>query len=136
MAARRIDVRKASPDKARAFWAKAQDFFRAMRECSRTGNWNGACLAAVHCAISATDALLVAQAGLRSSSRKHEDAADLVAAHIRHPQVKEQAGRLRGILAQKNLIEYMDRSYRQEDALALEKQVERYVGWAQSLTNQ
>lgn len=98
MAPRKTDEKKVPPDRARIYWDKAQDFFRLMRDAAQSGNWNGAGLAAVHCAISATDALLVAKAGRRSSSKAHEDAADLVVAHIRHAQAAEQAKRLRGIL--------------------------------------
>ena len=104
-----------------------------MRDSAAAGNWNGAGFAAVHCAISATDALLVAKAGQRSGSKEHGDAAELLLAHIRHAETAEQARRLRQILREKNLIEYLDRSFHQDDALNLQKQAERYIAWAQAL---
>jgi hypothetical protein len=44
---------------------KAQDFYRGMRRALDEGNWNSAGLEAVHCAISATDALLAYADGIR-----------------------------------------------------------------------
>lgn len=126
-------MKRVSPDRAPVYWRKAQDFFKLMRDASLAGNWNGAGLAAVHCAISASDALLAAKAGRRSSSKAHEDVADLIAAHVHHPQTADQMRRLRGILEQKNLIEYVDTHLPPERALELQKLVERYVGWVQSL---
>ena len=133
MAPRKIDVKKVSPDRAAVYWDKSRDFFRTMRDAAEAGNWNGAGLAAVHCAISAADALLVAKAGLRSSSQAHEDAADLLSLHVHHPQAADQARRLRRILEEKNLIEYVDKTYRRDDALELQKHVERFTAWVQPL---
>jgi len=133
MMPRNIDAKKVSPDRARIYWDKARDFFRMMRDAAQAGNWNGTGLAAVHCAISATDALLVAKAGRRSASKAHDDAADLVLTYVRHPQTTEQARRLRGILNQKTMIEYVDKHFHAQSALELQKQVERYVAWVQSL---
>ncbi len=130
-----IDAKRVSPRRAPIYWDKAKDFYKLMLDAADKGNWNGAGLAAVHCAISATDALLVARAGRRSSAKAHEDVADLVTAHIRHPQTSEQVKRLRRILNQKNLIEYIDRFFERDEALELQKQAERYFGWVQSLLN-
>lgn len=132
MAARRTDIKRVSRDRARVYWDKAEDFFRTMRDASAAGNWNGSGLAAVHCAISASDALLVAKAGMRSSSRAHGNVADLMASHVKHPQLQDQVRRLRRLLQAKNLIEYVDKSYRQREALELQKQVERYRSWVHS----
>ncbi len=133
MAPRKASSKRIPPERAGIYWAKAQDFFKMMREAALARNWNGVGLAAVHCAISASDALLVAKAGLRSSSDDHRDAVYLLGGHIRHPEVKEQAGRLDRILAEKNLIECVDKSFSEKEALAIQKQVERYMGWVQTL---
>ena len=105
-----------------------------MRDAAAAGNWNRVGLAGL-CAISATDALLVAKAGRRSSSLAHGDAADLLLAHVHDPRTAEQATRLRQILHEKTLIEHVDKFFHQDDALSLQKRVERYSGWAQSLLN-
>lgn len=133
MAARKTDVKAVPRDRAGVYWDKSSDFFRTMRDAAAAGNWNGAGLAAVHAAISAADALLVAKAGIRSSSKAHEHAADLVARHVGDPQVKEQVRRFRRILEEKNLIEYVDKTYREADALELLKHVERFTAWVRGL---
>lgn len=133
MAAKKTNVKGVSRDRAGIYWDKSQDFFRMMRDAAAAGNWNGTGLAAVHSAISAADALLVAKAGLRSSSKEHEDAADLIVLHVADPQAKEQARRFRRILEEKNHIEYVDKSYREADALELLKHVERFTNWVRGL---
>ena len=98
---------------------KAMEFFEAMVDASQKKNWNAAGLAGVHCTISATDALLVKHAGVRSSSSAHQDAVGLLQAKVSGPEVSRQAKRLGEILAQKNLIEYVDKSFPEKHAQAL-----------------
>lgn len=133
MAPRKTANKRVAPERAGIYWAKAQDFFKLMREAALARNWNGVGLAAVHCAISASDALLVSKAGLRSSAEDHRDAVYLLGGHIRHPEIREQAGRLDRILAEKNLIEYADKAFSEKEAFAIQKQVERYMAWVQTL---
>lgn len=135
MTPKKIDHKKLDPGRAQIYWAKAQDFFKTMRDAASAGNWNSVGLAAVHCAICASDAILVAKAGMRSTSKSHEDVTHLISQHIRHPEVKEQARRLATILADKNLIEYIDKSYTEKEALTIQKQVERYIFWVQIILN-
>lgn len=115
------------------YWEKAMEFFEAMVDASQKRNWNAVGLAGVHCCISATDALLVKHAGLRSSSASHQDVVGLVRSHINHPDASKQSRRLAEILAQKNLIEYVDESYTERQAQALKLNVERYLDWARKL---
>jgi len=109
------------------------DFHRTMRDASGAGNWYGVGLAGVHCAISATDSLLVKMAGVRSSSSNHEDAAALLRIHVRDAHTAEQAGRLRRIIGEKNLIEYADKGYGEAEGVELQKQVERYLSWVREI---
>lgn len=104
-----------------------------MVDAAQKQNWNAAGLAGVHCCISATDALLVKHAGVRSSSDSHQDVIGLLQAKIRDADVAKQARRLGEILAQKNLIEYIDKSYTENDALPLKLSVERYMEWVRKL---
>ena len=57
MAPRKANSKRIHPERAGIYWAKAQDFFKMMREAALARNWNGVGLAAVHCAISASDAI-------------------------------------------------------------------------------
>ncbi|MCX5784417.1 MAG: hypothetical protein NTX59_01880 [Elusimicrobia bacterium] len=124
---------KISRDRYTLYWDKAMEFFEAMVDASQKKNWNATGLAGVHCCISATDALLVKHAGIRSSSDSHQDVVGLLSAKISDPDISRQAKRLGEILAQKNLIEYVDKSFPEKNAQALKISVERYIEWIRKL---
>ena len=109
---------------------RAARLIPAVRDAFARQNWNAFGLAAVHCAISASDALLVKAAGVRSASESHHDVAALLKEKIASPETAEQARRLEKILSKKNLIEYQDREFTPDEAYALQKDVERYYSWA------
>ena len=133
MTAREINSKKVSRERHAIYWGKAMEFFEAMVDASQKKNWNAVGLAGVHCAISATDALLVKHAGVRSSSGSHQDVLGLLQAKADDPDVSKQAKRLGEILVEKNLIEYVDKSYPEKNALALKISVERYVEWVRKI---
>lgn len=133
MAPKKTRHKKISRDRYTLYLSKAMEFFEAMVDASQKKNWNAAGLAGVHCCISATDALLVKHAGVRSSSDSHQDAVGLLLAKISDPDISKQAKRLGEILAQKNLIEYVDKSFPEKNALILKISVERYLGWVRKL---
>ncbi|MCK5583888.1 MAG: hypothetical protein KAI33_08860, partial [Elusimicrobiales bacterium] len=76
---------------------------------------------------------LVKHAGVRSSSDSHQDVVGLLRAKISAPDISKQAKRLGEILAQKNLIEYVDKSFPEKNALVLKISVERYIEWVRKL---
>ncbi len=133
MTPKEIHSKKVSRERHTIYWGKAMEFFETMVDAAQKQNWNAAGLAGVHCCISATDALLVKHAGVRSSSDSHQDVIGLLQAKIRDADVAKQARRLGEILAQKNLIEYIDKSYSEKDALPLKLSVERYMEWVRKL---
>lgn len=129
----KITAKKVSRERHAIYWDKAMEFYETMVDASQKGNWNAVGLAGVHCCISATDALLVKHAGIRSASDDHQDAIALLKAKIDDPDTTKQAERLAGILAEKNLIEYVDKSYPSDKAQALKTSVERYMAWIKKL---
>lgn len=133
MTPKEINSKKVSRDRYAIYWDKAMEFFESMVDAAQKRNWNAAGLAGVHCCISATDALLVKHAGVRSSSDSHQDVVGLLQAKIRDADVAKQAKRLGEVLAQKNLIEYIDKSYTEKDALPLKLSVERYMDWVRKI---
>lgn len=133
MTPRQVSAKQVPRDRSRVYLDKALEFYEAMVDAAAKSNWNAVGLAGVHCCISATDSLLVKHAGLRSSSSDHQDVVGLLKAHIRHPDCARQARRLAVVLAQKNLIEYVERSYPKKEAEVLILDVERYFGWARAL---
>ena len=68
MTPKRVPRRAIEKGKYKLYLSKAQDFYRAMERSLNDGNWTAAGLEAVHCAISATDALLAYAGGARSLS--------------------------------------------------------------------
>ncbi len=78
MTPKQILLKKVSRDRYTLYWDKAMEFFETMVDASQKRNWNATGLAGVHCCISATDALLVKHAGVRSSSTSHQDVVGLL----------------------------------------------------------
>lgn len=133
MTPKNIPHKQVARERYGIYWAKAMEFFEAMVDACQKRKWNTAGLAGVHCCICATDALLVKRAGVRSSSKEHQDAVGLLRGRISDPDAVAQARRLGEILSQKNLIEYVDKSYTEKEALELKVKVERYIAWARGL---
>ena len=125
--------KKVGRERYAVYWEKAMDFYEAMVDASQKKNWNGVGLSGVHACISATDALLVKHSGVRSSSDAHQDAVGLLKSKLKHVDIEAAARRLGRILAEKNLIEYMDKSYTPEEASALKINVDRCIEWAKRL---
>ena len=123
-------TKKVSRERHAIYWDKAMDFLEVMVDAAERRNWNGVGLAGVHACISAADAVLVKHAGLRSGSQAHQDVVDLLRAHINHPDAEKQARRLSQVIAEKNLIEYVDKSYTEKEAAVLKTNVERFIEWA------
>ncbi|MBI4062935.1 MAG: hypothetical protein HY401_01375 [Elusimicrobia bacterium] len=117
----------------RIYWEKATEFYVTMIDAVQKRNWNAAGLAGVHACISSADALLVKYTGMRSSAKDHLQTADLLKSHINDDHAVKQTNRLAQILAEKNLIEYVDKSYTEKEALALKINVERFVDWVKKL---
>ena len=133
MSPKSIKYRAIDKSRSSIYKKKADDFFEAMRDSFLKQNWNASGLSAVHCAISATDAMLVKVAGIRSTAESHHDVIELLKDKIQNPEAEEQAKRLDKILSRKNMIEYQDREFTQDEAYNLQKDVERYYSWVQDI---
>lgn len=126
-------LRRADPASSTVYLSRANEFFGSMNEAMSFGRWNSVGLEGVHCAISATDALLAKKAGVRSSGESHAEAAGLLREHIRAEGVSEQVRRLLRILGYKNRAAYEGREFTRQDAEVLAKDVTRYFRWVQEL---
>jgi HEPN domain-containing protein len=132
MTPKKIPSRGIEKGKYRIYLNKAQDFYRAMQRSLKDGNWTSAGLEAVHCAISATDALLAFAGGIRCTSQDHGDAAYLLAQIIRSPEATKQSTHFLHIIEAKNIVEYEDRRFTPKEAEEVAKHVERYFSWVKS----
>lgn len=108
---------------------KAEEFYLTMTEAFQKRRWNSAGLAGVHCAISATDAILGIKARLRSSGESHFEAVELLKEHVREPNIGAQIQRVTRVLGEKSLVEYDSREFREAEAAAVVKDVGRYFEW-------
>jgi hypothetical protein len=130
---KKIPSRAIDRSKYIVYLNKAQDFYQAMRRSMDEENWNSAGLEAVHCAISATDALLAYAGGIRCTSQAHSDAAELVKQTIRSSEAATNSRHFLRIVNMKNLIEYEARNFTQQEAVEIAKHTERYFDWVRSL---
>lgn len=133
MAARRSRVRHVERAMAASYFKKAAEFFESMRQALQAERWNAAGLNAVHCAISACDAVLVYYTEQRSTSPDHETAVYLLGLLTKVPEAKPKAETLRRILHEKNAIEYEDRAFTQRETAELATLTERFFRWAEGL---
>lgn len=133
MAAKKIKTEKIERSKYSAYLKKAQDFFDAMHQYYLSNNWNAAGLAAVHCAISSNDALLVSFRGIRSTSDKHLDAVEFLRGCQEIAEVENMVSYLRKIVGKKNLIEYEARQFYRAEAEEIIKHTERFYNRVKTL---
>ena len=91
--------------------------------------WNSAGLAAVHAAISAADAAIVASSGRRSASKDHMEAVELMRSLVPEAAATQER-QLTGLLSMKNTIEYEQRLVTPVEAKTLTEQAGRLVRWA------
>lgn len=77
--------------------------------------------------------MLVAVKGIRSSSSRHADAAELLESLIVTPGVKAATGQLKRLDAKKNLIEYEERMFKESEAREAVKNAERFLSWAERI---
>ena len=133
MAARHRPTRHVERSGAATYLKKATEFLESMQQAMAAGRWNAAGLTAVHCAISACDAVLVYYTEQRSASPDHEAAAHLLAALPKVADAKQKADTLGRILQEKHVIEYEDRDFTAHEAADLAKLTERFYRWAKEL---
>ena len=131
--AKKIPTRNVNKSRGINYLKKAQQFSRAMHESLEKKDWDASGLNAVHCAISANDAVLVSTKGVRSSSARHSDSVELLEALVTVQGVKTSSGQLKRVIAKKSLIEYEDRMFRENEARDAVKNAERFLTWAEKV---
>jgi hypothetical protein len=129
MTARKYKTKSIERSEYRIYLKKAGEFYEIMLQAKDMGKWNAVGLNAVHCAISASDALLVFYAGVRSTGDDHLSAIDLLSHSVELPDIKSKCETLRRILVKKSIIEYEDRDFSQAEAIEILKLTERFYNW-------
>lgn len=132
MTAKKIKTSEVKKGDASNYWKRSQELLESMRNNLIMENWNAAVIDGVHSAISANDALTVAIIGKRSASNDHMDAAELLKQSISaNPSLI--IGRLRRILYVKSHVEYGSSLVSPKEAQRVAQDVERFIGWAESI---
>jgi hypothetical protein len=126
---RKFKTARVAPALSGHYWKKASEFRNSMNRALAERQPNAAGLNAIHCAISAADAVCVHLSGKRSSSKEHGDAVRLLAELFPQGEGRRQADRLGAVLAKKNEVEYEERLFSYEEAARLAMQAERLYEW-------
>jgi HEPN domain-containing protein len=109
---------------------KSEECFEAASECLKTGKWNAAVINAVHCGISACDALTVFMLGVRHAGERHEDAISLfLTVGLPRDVLTSKNRQLSRLLGIKNAAEYEERLMDENDAKEAVRDAERFLGW-------
>lgn len=119
---------------ARLYLEKAVQFLEQARSGLDASRYDAALLEAIHAAISGTDAVTVALAGVRSTDPDHQRAVDLLEETAASAtETRERARQLRALLARKNAVEYESRKASAKDARDGVERAGRIVEWAQEI---
>ena len=115
---------------------KAEECFSAASECLRTKRWNAAVINAIHCGISACDALTVFMLGVRHAGERHEDAISLLqTVNLPNNVLTTKSKQLSRLLEIKNAAEYEERLMNENDAKEAVRDTERFLNWVKEFLN-
>lgn len=126
---RRLRFQEINKTSYKIYLLKSDSFHDAMKSAYDSENWNAVGLTAVHCVISAADALLCKKAGLRVIADNHMDLIDALGNNITVPGIEDNRRRAIKVIAKKNLIEYEAREFRRKDAETILLDTDRFFNW-------
>lgn len=115
----------------RNYLLKAEEHRQAMEDCYERKLWNACVVNAIHCVISASDALTVYYLGFRNAGERHTDVVSLLQRiGIDPKELSPKLTQLTSLLSIKNLAEYEERLMDEADATDSKKACERFHSWA------
>jgi hypothetical protein len=111
------------------------DHFRdAAADSMELEYWTAAGVLIVHAAIAYADALSIQQAGVRSSSDNHDEAAVLLDESVAASEGKVEAiQQLRRIMGEKTRVSYLGEMYSRNGTKSLWVRLERFRRWAKQI---
>jgi hypothetical protein len=133
LAAKNILHKNVNKNEYLDYFSKAAEFYDSMMDCFGKERWNSAALEAVHCCISANDALTVWARGIKCTSHHHDDAATLLQSLSDLKDVKTGANHFLRVIKKKNLVEYERRKFSKNEAEEIISHAERFFKWANSI---
>lgn len=105
---------------------KAEECFNASQHSLQEQEWNASAINAIHCCITACDAMCVYFLGKRHSGESHNDAAALFKTIKSTDEYNTNANRILRVLRMKNMAEYEDRLVYKTEAEKILKDCERF----------
>ncbi len=114
--------------KYRNYIKKADEYFQSMNASFVQNNYNATVLNAIHCAISAADALTVFYKEIRHAGERHEDVVSLLNT-LGLTEMEQKNRQLLRLLQLKNSAEYEETLMSETDALDAIKNTERFFSW-------
>lgn len=110
---------------------KAEECACTMEEAFEKERWNAAVINAVHCCISATDALTVFFRGQRHAGERHEDAIVLLQKiELERKLLAAKTKQLSRVLRIKTAAEYEEKLMTKNDAEEAVRDAKRFFEWA------
>lgn len=132
-----IKTRAINKDLYRNYLKKAEECFSAMESEFAKRNFNSCVLCAIHCCISAADALTIFFKGVRHAGEKHEDVIALLETlDIDRGELRNKVRQLINLLDVKNMVEYEEKLTTENGALVAIKSAERFFNWAKEMLAQ
>ncbi len=129
---REPQTKRVDRSKAGTFWNRAQQCAAAMDDALKKGDWEAVGVNAVHCAISANDAILVALRGIRPSSQDHKDAVRVLLSQFKEEDAQSAAKRLGAIISKKSRVEYEQKRMTEKEAREIALDAYRFLEWVKS----
>ena len=112
------------------FLKKAGECAALMRVALEQGGYNAAAILAVHCGISAADALTVFSLGVRHAGTNHADVQRLLM-QVADPLMGQKLRHLAMLLGIKGVAEYEERLITETNARDAVTHAERFLSWVQ-----
>jgi HEPN domain-containing protein len=123
-------VRHVNKSQFSNYLKKSEECLSTASECLKNAKWNAAVINAVHCGISACDALTVFMLGVRHAGERHEDAISLIqTVGLPKDVLTARSKQLSRLLGIKNAAEYEERLMNENDAREAVRDAERFFNW-------
>jgi HEPN domain-containing protein len=118
----------------KTYLAKAEEFSSTAKNAYENGMYNAAVANAIHCAISAIDALTVFYKGVRHAGERHEDAVTLLQTlPMESEDINKKSRQLSRLLSIKTAAEYHETLLNKKDARSALKDSKRLLEWVEGV---
>ncbi|MCX6706918.1 MAG: HEPN domain-containing protein [Candidatus Woesearchaeota archaeon] len=129
-----MKTRAVSKPLSRNYLRKAEEYSNAMNNEFSNQRWNSCVLNAIHCGISAADALTIFFKGVRHAGERHEEVINLLQTlDLDKNILGNKTKQLLGLLDVKNSAEYEEKLTNESGALTAVKNAERFFSWVKEV---